>query len=749
MATISSPQHSRHPAGAALVAFTLLSALVPAGCATQSSTITPEKDPFEVLAMLRPTVDLGDRVVTRIPTDSADSSACPILRSVAVSDAHSHALEQLGVCDDRSRRELASYLSRFCRGRSSERVQGETLDRLHDLCHFASRQKRYASEQSAILTLRPGTWSAEWSDLDSVIAMEFMEEIEVRIVEKLSLNPSRRSLTDAELPQTTEEEQPGDASGGRSWTLRFHVNLDLDGSLQQALEPALERTWTTFGFTTREILFPGRREHGSRYAASLRGAPSEIADRLDSATRVGALLLMNMLRRTDVQQSAARDIGKALIDDIVVVDDECIVWITKWTDREAATRFAAMYEKIAPVDIVVENTEVIATVGSYSTTLDIVRWLRDQASQSEDGPCANSGSSDCSPSAQDGSAQFRCDGEFDTILVPGLLGETKHVFLLDTGCSVHFFSTELLDTLGSPVGDAMLPTGDKKHELSLFKTPPVCIGSFVLGANDLATVVDLSEFSEMHDVTVSGLLGVPFLIDKVLHMDHDEATVTISRGPVRQAYEPGWYEVPFSLEGGVPHITLLLPTGESQKFMVDTGADGPVYFAADTFEMLTQLGALSLTGNIRRAVRLMGSESGREGILRELRIGSVVVRDVRCVESTKNFIGMELLSRFNTILDFRAMRLLLQPKAAPNVHGLSFHRRGSRTLIGSVTNSGSGAKGGLRYGDVVLEIDGRPASDFSMSGLQDLMRRKKDGVLEISACRKANLFKVELRPQDP
>jgi C-terminal processing protease CtpA/Prc len=90
-------------------------------------------------------------------------------------------------------------------------------------------------------------------------------------------------------------------------------------------------------------------------------------------------------------------------------------------------------------------------------------------------------------------------------------------------------------------------------------------------------------------------------------------------------------------------------------------------------------------------------------------------------------LGSGFLRRFTVAFDFDGQKMYLKPNdrlAQPHVFdasGIGFIRRGRQHVVFAVIPESAGASAGVRAGDVLVEIDGRPAGELTPIQLRTLL----------------------------
>lgn len=98
-------------------------------------------------------------------------------------------------------------------------------------------------------------------------------------------------------------------------------------------------------------------------------------------------------------------------------------------------------------------------------------------------------------------------------------------------------------------------------------------------------------------------------------------------------------------------------------------------------------------------------------------------------------IGQDVLSRYNLHFDYRRGEMVLLPRAKPREASYAMAGFGAgkkpeapdRFSVGWVLPDGPAAKAGLRKGDVITAIDGKPAKAIGFGELRDLIQWRREG----------------------
>lgn len=226
-------------------------------------------------------------------------------------------------------------------------------------------------------------------------------------------------------------------------------------------------------------------------------------------------------------------------------------------------------------------------------------------------------------------------------------------FVLDTGASAHVFGSHL-----TPLID-----GEITEELNF----SVC------GAQDLRVqgtsdsvrrkglIKDLTELSSALGCRIDGILGMPFLENRVLVLDFDRQQLKIES--VRNVQEGNKFEIlyddfarPYLADATLAHLPVVL--------LIDTGATHPITIQPELFECCSAIHGIE---NVQESTQITinGNRKTKLGIARELTLGQIICTRVPVSESDSDCIGISFLQRFHVTMDFACHKLILSPRANP------------------------------------------------------------------------------------
>ncbi len=175
---------------------------------------------------------------------------------------------------------------------------------------------------------------------------------------------------------------------------------------------------------------------------------------------------------------------------------------------------------------------------------------------------------------------------------------------------------------------------------------------------------------QAHDPT-DGILGYNVFEDKVVEIDHDRNLMIIHESVPASA--AGYTKFAMSYNGGLPTLETTFHTGrrpDHGKFVIDTGATAALQLKQ---EFAKEHGLYGVMERIDSSTaRGAGGGKVRNEVVRlpELAFGPFILRDVPTHlelpttgtgASSDCLLGMDVLKRFNTILDYQRSAVYLKP----------------------------------------------------------------------------------------
>lgn len=238
----------------------------------------------------------------------------------------------------------------------------------------------------------------------------------------------------------------------------------------------------------------------------------------------------------------------------------------------------------------------------------------------------------------------------------------------------------------------------------------------------MVTDFGLLTASVLHPIVV--LLGADFLGRYVAEFDFDAGRLTLHdrqgfSGPSAATLTP--LSRPRGLSGeATPMTAPVVVEGATVQALVDTGSQSPLIVSPPVARRLSLLeGRVVSTSPIGG---IGGTSPGRIASLKTLALGNQAFTDVPVQVTAKPLarveanLGLDVLSRFHLWLDLAGDRMWLkargdQPPFAKNLLGFFGMPDGDDDIrITFVAANSPADRAGLKEGDVVARIDGKPAN---------------------------------------
>jgi hypothetical protein len=339
------------------------------------------------------------------------------------------------------------------------------------------------------------------------------------------------------------------------------------------------------------------------------------------------------------------------------------------------------------------------------------------------------------------------DFYLNSILLQVRVNDSPPVWLaLDTGANLNLINRRLFESLGlNAKGAAELSGGGGTVQGQLAEGATLSLPGVEAYKQTIASA-PLDDMTAFFGRDVQGLLGTPFIKNFVLEIDYAGKTLTFydpkvynlkdSREAIELEGRRGWpfAEVELSLNGR-DKVT--------DKFMLDTGSNrifqinGPF---AEAHKLLSILPRADTAEGVGEAIG--GKVSFTEARISSIRIGKYIIRRpvVSIYRGTTGadagadagVVGGEIFRRFTVTLDYESGKILLKPNAhfdepyEVDMSGLELMTGANdfkAILIKDVRAGTPAADAGLHDGDVVVSVNGRPASEFDLNKLSQMFRR--------------------------
>jgi hypothetical protein len=328
------------------------------------------------------------------------------------------------------------------------------------------------------------------------------------------------------------------------------------------------------------------------------------------------------------------------------------------------------------------------------------------------------------------------------VIVQGSIGDSRPLWiLLDTGAGRTAVDAPLVDSLGLRVtGQGWAQGAAGRAPMRVLGDVPVRLGGVDL---PLSTAFSLpfADLEPALGMDVDAVVGQELFARFVVQIDYGAGVLRL--------YDPATFVAP-----AAPSVPLEVVRGEAfvrvrvtvdgrtvdARLQLDTGSGGALTLDAPFVRAHGLAAGPGLSGAAAWGVGGRSRQVNR--FVERLVIGDVVVEapvatlsldtvGVLADGEGEGLLGGDVLSRFTVTLDYGRGRMYLQPNAR---FGEPFRRALAgmgifalppdfRTFrLTYVDEGGVAAAAGLREGDLIQAVDGRPAAELALHELRDLFK---------------------------
>jgi len=235
---------------------------------------------------------------------------------------------------------------------------------------------------------------------------------------------------------------------------------------------------------------------------------------------------------------------------------------------------------------------------------------------------------------------------------------------------------------------------------------------------------------------MAGVIGYDVISRFVVTIDYDDSTLVLA-DPASWRYEGAEHPLSMVMNGTVPALVGRLDDRDEGLFRLDVGSSSSVDLHAPFAREKRILGRLGRTQRVD-GVGFGGAFSSEIGRLQRMSLGpyewddpmvtvSHAAEGAFASEDFAGNIGNRILERFKVTLDYEHRQVWLEPgRRYPERDQLSrcgalLTRRGDVVNVENVLTGSPADRGGLRAGDEVIAIDGRPARDWDLPEVSALL----------------------------
>lgn len=326
---------------------------------------------------------------------------------------------------------------------------------------------------------------------------------------------------------------------------------------------------------------------------------------------------------------------------------------------------------------------------------------------------------------------FEIDGDPLVIVDGRVNGGRPSWWVLDTGASLCLVDRTFASRNRLRTGGSRTITGAGKGTVRV-DTVTTPIRLTVQGVTTGCTVyaaVDLRGLTAAIGRPIAGVLGYEFFARQVVSIDFTAHTMRLFDSAVYRHVSPG-DTLPLDLTTRQPRVTIRVRDGRrpvvERVLIVDTGSSDAIDDSSLVNASTTPPRYVVSSSGLGESYRLV------VGTLDTTWIGRWVVTRIPSAGSDVGIIGTAIWSRFTCVFDYRHGRLYLEPN---ETFGVAFDRgsrsgilfltaRGTEPVVSEVDSGSPGEVAGIRVGDVLYEIDGRPTRTMGADRITKLLNRR-------------------------
>ena len=319
-------------------------------------------------------------------------------------------------------------------------------------------------------------------------------------------------------------------------------------------------------------------------------------------------------------------------------------------------------------------------------------------------------------------------------------------FILDTGASASVINDSRARELGfQSQGQVSATTQGGSTEASFVKGVLLDLSGVEFPDMTL-TAIRLGGLEAGLGRNVDGILGYEIFNRFVVEIDYASKTVKFYE-PQSYRYSGRGEVLPITIEDNTPFARAKVAAGGNQSFegmfLINTGLTGTLALNSPFVARNKLLDLVPNTKAITFGSILAGVSSGRIGRVKSLQFGRFVIsspvanfsQDAAGDDSDVEFDGMiggEVLRRFKLTVDYSRKQIILEPnKEFSAVY--EFDMSGASLAAGgegfkifkvrSLIEDGPAAEAGLRVGDIVTAINGKPTAEMTLVQIRQMFRR--------------------------
>lgn len=298
------------------------------------------------------------------------------------------------------------------------------------------------------------------------------------------------------------------------------------------------------------------------------------------------------------------------------------------------------------------------------------------------------------------------------LLVPVVIAGQSYPFLVDTGSEVTVFDLSLKPHLEPIDKSVRAVTTGGQRKVCLFVPPKFTLGTLAVTVPDRVACTDLTQVKQVTGQPIVGILGMDVLQHLILQIDFDRGRLNV----LREAPESRGRSLDISFfHYRLPVVSVTLPDGESESFIIDSGLGISGTLKKATFDRLEADGSVSRKSTSLVAT-IAGAQETSSGFVSGIKLAGHEHERARVTRTSHSMIGLGMLSHYVVTLDFPGRRMHVRRGLRfgvpdqQDLSGLHLLFIDGRIVVDSVDTGSEAERQGLRAGDEIVIADNVPGS---------------------------------------
>jgi hypothetical protein len=343
--------------------------------------------------------------------------------------------------------------------------------------------------------------------------------------------------------------------------------------------------------------------------------------------------------------------------------------------------------------------------------------------------------------------------------------------VLDTGDKYAVIDLSTAKSLGLELGDQVPVGGGGKDTVmgNFLKNSQFSITGLKNFTQPLFIAVPLEELAKVSGHEFAGVLGFDFISQFVVEIDYLKQAITL-HDKATYPYQGNGDSLPITFNAsGHPVIQaqVIADVGSpvDGTFVVDIGSGAALIMNTPFVDKERFLRSGRPTVHWLEGVGFGGGIEGSVGRIKGFKLGRFLVNNPVAVFSqakngpfasadTQGNIGAAILEKFKVILDYKQNRIILDSNAQFN-KPLEYNRSGLFLVssgpnyesfkIEAIADNSPASEAGLHTGDILIAINGHPATQYTLSQLRLMFQDAKECELTVERGHEHLQMKLKLR----